>query len=124
MSNLASVTCPSLHILVKSETEVFLIFGFLVKSLINHNCHNSKTSYDIYMKLGPVTNLARRNTTTSKKLTMMSYRQIMTSSSFFRFMASLQQTGSRILDACSVILIFSLIVTFYLTKMETKIKYF
>ena len=68
MSNLASVTCPSLHILVKSETEVFLIFGFLVKSLINHNCHNSKTSYDIYMKLGPVTNLARRNTTTSKKI--------------------------------------------------------
>ena len=33
---------------------------------INENCRNSRTSHDIDMKLGPVTKLDKRNTTTSK----------------------------------------------------------
>ena len=35
--------------------------------LIKENCHNSKTSDDIDMKLGPVTKLDKRYKTTSKK---------------------------------------------------------
>ena len=44
------------------------------------------------------------------------------SESFFQFMANLEQFGSRILDAESVKLIFSLIVTFYITKTENRTK--
>ena len=51
-----------------------------------------------------------------KKLTMASYRQIVTS--FFQFMANLQPFGSRIADAWSIKLKFLLIVTFYLTEPE------
>ena len=38
------------------------------QSIINENCHNSRTSDDIDMKLGPVAKLYKRNKTTSKKL--------------------------------------------------------
>ena len=34
-------------------------------TLINKNCHNSRTSYDIDMEVGPVTKLDKRNPTTS-----------------------------------------------------------
>ena len=43
-------------------------FGISGQSLINKNCHNSRTSNHIDMKLGPLTKLNKRNTTTSKKL--------------------------------------------------------
>ena len=36
------------------------------QSLIKENCHNSRTSDDINMKLGPVTKIDNRNKTTSK----------------------------------------------------------
>ena len=42
------------------------------QSLINENCCNSRTSNDIDMNLGPVTKLDKRDTATSKKLTMTS----------------------------------------------------
>ena len=51
----------------QNSDRVFSISGFLVKSLINKNCPNSKTSNNIDMKLGPVTKLGEKNTTTSKK---------------------------------------------------------
>ena len=36
---------------------------------MNENCHNSRTSHDIYMKLGrPVTNLSKRNKANSKRV--------------------------------------------------------
>ena len=37
------------------------------ESLIKENCHRSGASYDIDMKLGPVTRLDKRNKATSKK---------------------------------------------------------
>ena len=37
------------------------------QSLIKENCHNSRTSDDFDMKLGPVTKLDKRNKTRSKK---------------------------------------------------------
>ena len=74
------------------------------------------------MKLGPVFKLDKRNRTTSKNLMLTSYRRILTALSFFQFLANLQQSGSRILDAQSVKLIYSLIVTFYLAKTANKTK--
>ena len=37
-------------------------------SPINKNCHNSRASNDINMKLKPVTKLEKKNMTTSKEL--------------------------------------------------------
>ena len=74
------------------------------------------------MKLEPVTKLDKRNKTTSKNLTMTSYRQIVTSLPFLQFTVNLEQSGSQIPDAQSVNFIFSLTVTFYLTKTENRTK--
>ena len=51
----------------QNSERVVSISGFPVKSFINKNCPNSKTSNNIDMKLGPVTKLGEKNTTTSKK---------------------------------------------------------
>ena len=90
------------------------ISGFRIsgQSLIEENCHNSRTRNDIDMKLGPATKLYKRTPC----------RQIVTSLLFSRFVANLEQSGSRIPDAWSVKLTFSLIVTFYLTKTENRTK--
>ena len=53
---------------------------------------------------------------------MMSYQKIGTSLLFFRFMANLEQPGSQIPGAKPVKLTFSLIVIYYLTKTESRIK--
>ena len=45
--------------------EVFPISG---QSLIKEKCHNSRTSDDIDMKLGPRTKVAKRNKTASKNV--------------------------------------------------------
>ena len=96
--------------------------GFLVKSLINKNCHNSRTTNNIDMKLGPANNLTRETRRYKKDLTMTSCRQIMTSSSFFRFMVDLEQSRTWFPDAWSTILTVLLTATFYLTKTELKQK--
>ena len=57
--NLVFPTYPSLQILCKTQTGVFPNYGFLVKSLIKENCHNSKANGDIDIKLGPITNFIR-----------------------------------------------------------------
>ena len=67
MPNLVSLTLPNLLILDKIQTRVFPISRFLVKSLINKICDNSRTSNDTDMKLEPETKLDKRNTTASKK---------------------------------------------------------
>ena len=36
-------------------------------SLVKENCHNSRTRNDIDMKVGPITKLDQRNTTTSER---------------------------------------------------------
>ena len=43
----------------------FWIYG---QSLINENCHNSRTSRDIEIKVGPITKFGKGNTTISEKL--------------------------------------------------------
>ena len=81
--------------------------------IINENFHNCRTSNAIRMKLKPVTKLDKRNTTT---LTMTNYWEIVTSLSFFQFMANLEQ------DSKSIILTFFKIVTFELTKSKNRAK--
>ena len=70
------------------------------------------------MKLGPVYKIDKRNKTTSKRLMMTSCRKIVTSLSFIGFLANLEQSGGQIPDNESAKFIFSLIVTFCLTKTE------
>ena len=61
------------------------------------------------MKLGPVTKINKKNMTTSKKkMTMTSCRQIVTLLSFSRFMANMERSGSGIPDAWLLKLTFSL----------------
>ena len=57
-----------------------------------------------------------------KSLMLTLCRQIVTSWSFFQFMANLEQSGSRIPDAWSVKFKFSIIETFNLTKSENRTK--
>ena len=54
------------------------------------------------MKIGSVTKRDKRNTATSKNVTMTSSKKNMISLSFFQFMANLEQSGSQNLEAWSV----------------------
>ena len=74
------------------------------------------------MKLRPVTKLDKRNKTTSKKMTLMSCQKIVLSLSFFRFLANLEQSAGRIVDTEFAKVMFSVIVTFCLTKNENRTK--
>ena len=67
--------------------------------LIKRNCHISRTIDDIDIKLGPVTKLDKRNKATSKKF-----------------------DDDVISENYDVIVILSLIVTFYLTRTESRTK--
>lgn len=67
------------------------------------------------MKHGPLTKLDKRNMTGSKTSTIIPCQQIKISL-FFQFMANLEQYGSGILHTLSMIIKFSLIRTFNLTK--------
>ena len=67
MPNLESITYPSLQILCKNSDGGISDFRISGQSLIKENCHNSRTSNDIDIVLGPVTKLDKRNKTTSKK---------------------------------------------------------
>ena len=74
------------------------------------------------MEIGPVINLAKETRQRQKRWKMTSCQQIKTSLLIFQFMANLKQSGSRIPDAWSVKLTFSLMVIFYLTKTENRNK--
>ena len=115
MPNVVSVTRPSLQILSKTQTQVFPISRFQVNPFIKENCHNSRANNDINMKLRLLTKLDKRNKTKSKKLTLKSL-------SFFRLLANLEQSGGQIPDTESAKVMFSVIVTFCLTKTENRTK--
>ena len=72
--------------------------------------------------LGQQLNFIRETKQRQKSVTMMSCWKIVTSLSFFQFMAILEKSGSQIPDAESAKLMFSLIVTFYLIKTENRTK--
>ena len=124
MTNVVAITCLNLQVFEKNSDKGIPISEFLVKFFLNKNCQNSRASNDVDMKLGPVNKLNKRKTATLKNLMTTSCQQIMTSPSFLQFMADLEHSRSRILHARSIYLTFSLIVTFYLTKIENRIKKF
>ena len=74
MPFLVPPTYPSFQILAKPDGGVSN-FQSSGKSFINKNCHDFRTNHEIDVKLGPVTKLDKRNTTTLKKMTMTSCRQ-------------------------------------------------
>ena len=74
------------------------------------------------MKLESVTKLDKRKETKSEKFDDDFMSKIVTSLSLFQFMANLEQSGGRILDAYPIKLLFSLTVTFYFSKTENKTK--
>ena len=115
MPNLVSLNHPSLQILEKTQPTVISLFGFLVKSLINKNCHNSRTSNDADMKLGPLTKIDKKNTVTSRKI----YENLVSEP---RFLVNLEQSGTEIRDPSPINLKLSLITTFYLTKTGNRTK--
>ena len=74
------------------------------------------------MKLGPETKLTRETKKLKKKLKITSCRKIVTSFPLFQFIDNLEQSRSRIVDAWSAKLTFSLIVTLSLTKNKNRTK--
>ena len=122
MPNMVSPTRPSLQILGKTQEGVFSNFRFLVNPLQKKNCHNSRTSDDIDMKLGPVTKLDKRNKTTSKKFVdddMSEDCEVIVIFPIYCQFGAIRKPDSRHM---SVKLKFSLIVTFSLTKTENRTK--
>ena len=74
------------------------------------------------MKLGPATKIDKRNTKTSKKFDDDIMSKNCDVIAIFPISTNLEQSGNRIPNAQSLKLIFSLIVTFYLTKTENGTK--
>ena len=70
MPNLVSLTHPSIQILRKTQNSDGGISNVQISGqfLIIENCHNSETSDDIDMKLGPVSKLDNRNRMTTKNV--------------------------------------------------------
>ena len=66
--------------------------------------------------------MTRETKPRQKFLTMTSCREIVTSLTFFGFLANLEQSGGRIADTESAEVMFSVIVTFCLTKIENRTK--
>ena len=74
------------------------------------------------MKLGPVTKFEKKTQERQKISRMTSCQHNVTSLLFFRFMANLEQSRSRMPGAWSVKLTFLLNNTFYLIKTENRTK--
>ena len=56
------------RILRKTQMEFFFNFQISGQSAVNKNCHNSRKSNYVDIKLGPVTRLHKSNTAISKKI--------------------------------------------------------
>ena len=94
-------------------------FRISCQSFIKENCHNSRTSDDIDMKLGPVTKLDKRNKTTSKKIDVDVMSENCDVIVIFRIF---EQSRNRIPDTESAEVMFSVKVTSCLTKNEKRTK--
>ena len=117
--NLVFLPCLSLHILDKTQKVMFPIYGFLVKSLITKNYHNSRTSNDINMKLESLTKIDNRRQEIDQRVMPATYKWIFV---FLIYGQFLEQPGSSILDAWSIVFKFLLKITFYLTNTESRTK--
>ena len=116
MKNLVFLTCPSLQILGKtigqnSDGDISVI-RISDQSLIKRNCHNSRISDDIHIKLGLVTKVEQKNKATSK----MFENDVMSKHCDAIVTANFEQSESWSLDGQSIKLKFSSIVNSYVTK--------
>ena len=118
MPSLVSLTGSSLQILGKTGTGVFPISGFLVNHLYKKIVITPEPVMILTLNLDQKLKLTRETKQREKNLTMTSCQKILTSLSFFSVLVNLEQFESRIRDASSLKLTFSLIVTFFLTKTE------
>ena len=87
------------------------------QSLIKENGHNSRTSDDIDIKLGAITKL--ENITFADSVSEIRPPEF---SELARFLANSEHSGGRISDTESAKVMFSVTVTFCLTKIENKTK--
>ena len=74
------------------------------------------------MKVGPVSKIYKRNTATSRTINddvMLTNFYVVV---IFQFKVNLERSESRIQDVWSLIFLFSLTVTFYLTKTDSRTK--
>ena len=93
------------------------------QSLIKENCHNSRTSDDIDIKLGPVTKLDKRNKTMSKRFDADAMSKNYDVIVIFQIFGQFGATRNRIPDTESAKVIFSVIGTFFFKiKLETELK--
>ena len=69
------------------------------QSVITEICHNSRTSDDFDMKLGPVTKLDKRSKTPSKKFDYDAMSKNYDVIVILQYMLNLEQSWSRIPDA-------------------------
>ena len=110
--NLVSITCPSLQILGKTHTGVFPISGFLIPEPVMILTWNLDQSLKLTREIKP----------RQKILAMTLCREIVTSLSFFGFLANLEQSRGRIPDTEHAKVMFSVIVTiFVLQKLKTEL---
>ena len=120
MPNLVFLNSPVSRCWVKLRRGIsdFWISG---ESFVKENCHNSKISDDINMKLGSVTELGKANKKLSKRyndVVLANYNVIFIFTIYSQFGAIRKPDSGRI----SVQLTFSLTITFYLTKTENRTK--
>ena len=88
---------------------------------MNENCHNSRTSHDIDMKLGPLTKAEKSNTATSKK--KMDNDVMAEDFDVIVFFTICGHTVTiRKRDSGRMVYKFSLTVTFYFTKLKIRTK--
>ena len=123
---MVSLTCPSLQTLGKTQTVVISYFRISAQSLLKENCHNSRTSDDIDMKLGPLTKIDKRNKATSKKKQKKKRRwhnaRKLWRNCHFSDLWPIWSNPEAGFRTDSKKLIFSLNLTFYLTKAENRTK--
>ena len=116
MPNVVSLTRPSLQILDKGISDL-RIPG---QSYINVNCHNSRASHNIGMKLRPVTKLDKKNTGTSKKINDHVMSANRSAIVFIPIYGQFAAVGRPESGRLSIKFTFSLTVTFYLTELENR----
>ena len=117
-----SITYPSLQILSKTQTDVFMIFGFLFNPLWKKIVIIPETVMILTWNLDQWLKLTRKTKLRQKKLTLTSCQKTVRQLSFFGFLAYLEHSGDRILDTKSAKVIFSVIVISCLRKHKTRTK--
>ena len=116
LPNFVTLTRPNLQILNKSQARYFQFLD-LWSIPYQKSCHNSRISYDIDMKFGPVTKIPTRNKETSKIWRLRHFRKLWASLSSFQsfwLILSNAEIGLRMHR--------NLIGTSYLTKLKTEQK--